>query len=322
MITQWVGRRGRTSVRALGIVLLVPALLSSACAQTRLERVTRDLARSVPEDGTAILQGTMTIRVEGVDVKGAPPNGVGGPELPKLPIAAVRFVSQPGQQRTAIVGPDGTVGLVGARVMFARRKQNGPADRRPWVRLDLERLADIDVPKVDALLQDLNPGVLAVITPQLVLELLHGVLTGSVEQRRLADGGRVIEFNTSIDKANRELRRSEDQRDDRKRLLRAAAITGDIFGGVAQLSTDGALQYLTLNLREQPDKRTKVKLVVELDLTKSGGDASLSPPARDRTIRVSTLSALRGNLLDQLVPKDQPSIPGGLAGQLSGGLPS
>ncbi|MDP1794688.1 MAG: hypothetical protein Q8K63_11195 [Acidimicrobiales bacterium] len=269
----------------------------------------------------------MTVRVTGVDVKGAAEQSGGGlaaaaPQVPRLPIAAIRFVSQPGQQRTAIVGPSGTVALVGARVMFARRKQNGPADTRPWVRLDFERLADIEVPDIDSLLRDLNPGVLAVITPQLALDLLHGVLTGSVETRNIRGGARVIEFNASIDKANRELRRSEDQRDDRQRLLRAAAITGDIFGGVAQLSSEGVLQHLTLRLREQPDKRTKVNLDVVLDLTKSRGEASLDPPSRERTIRVSTLSALRGNLLDQLVSKDQPTIPAGLPGQLTGALPS
>lgn len=293
---------------ALVAALALPAV---ACSQPRLERIGRDLARAVPKDGDATLQGTMTIRVTNVAVKGLQQNadaGLRGPQLPKLPIAAVRFLSRPGQQRTAIVGPSGTVGVVGARVMFARRKQNGPADTRPWVRLDLERLADIDVPDLDALLKDLNPGVLAVITPQLALDLLHGVLTGSIEQHKISGGGRVIAFNTSIDKANRELRRSEDQRDDRKRLLRAAAITGDIFGGTAQLDETGAIRHLTLRLRETPDKRTKVELVVDLDFTKPVDGASLATPGREHTIRVSTLSALRGNLLDQLVPKNQPSL--------------
>lgn len=264
----------------------------------------------------------MTVRVIGVDVKGAPKGarntGLQLPTLPKLPIAAVEFVAQPGQQRSAIVGPSGVVGVVGARVMYARRKQNGPADTRPWVRLDYERLADIDAPKFNALAKDLNPGVLGVITPQFVLEMLHGVLTGSVKQRKLSEGGRVIEFNTSIDKANRELKRSDEQRDDRKRLLKAAAITSDIFGGKAQLSRDGRLEHLTLHLRESPDKRIKVKLDVDLDLTKKV-NASLALPPRSHTIRVSSLSALRGNLLDQLVPKGQPSLPN--LPQFSGGLP-
>jgi hypothetical protein len=301
-------------------------MLTSSCAQPRLERIARDLGRSVPTTGNASLAGNMTIRITGVDVKGAPNQGASptAPQIPKLPIAAVGFVSEPGRQRTAIVGPSGTVGLIGARVMFARRKQNGPADTRPWVRLDLERLADIDVPKFDALSKDLNPGVLAVITPQLALEMLHGVLTGSVKQRRLGGGGRVVEFNTSIDKANRELERDEDQRDDRDRLLKAGAITADIFSGRAQLSDANALEHLTLQLRLSPDKRTKIRLEVDLDLTKKV-DASLAPPARAHTIRVRTLSALRGNLLDQLTPAKQagvPSLPGGVPAQLTGGLSS
>lgn len=265
----------------------------------------------------------MTIRVTGVEVKGlrGAPSGLaaGAPQVPKLPIAAIRFVTKPGEQRTAIVGPAGTVAIVGARVMFARRKQNGPADTRPWVRLDLKRLADIDVPNFDALAKDLNPGVLAVITPQLALELLHGVLTGSIEQQRLANGDRVLTFNASVDKANRQLRRSEDQRDDRERLLKAAAITGDIFGGKAQIDSSGELQHLTLKLRESPDKRTKINLEVDLDLTKPVTGFSLQTPSRERTIRVRTLSALRGNLIDQLLPKDQPSLPNVPA--LTGGLP-
>ncbi len=129
-------------------------------------------------------------------------------------------MAQPGRDRWAIVGPTDTVGLANGRVIYARRKTNGPADKRPWVRLELERLDDIDVPELEPLMANQDPGVLATLSPQFMLDLLQGVLTGSVKVRGLGDGARVITFNTSIDKMQRELKRSEDEEDDLKRLLR------------------------------------------------------------------------------------------------------
>ena len=275
------------------------------------------------------MAGSIAIQVLDVHVKGAgsslgatPAGGV-GPQLPQFPIAVARFVVQPGSGRGAIIGPKGTVGLAQQRVMYARRKQNGPADTRPWVRLELDRLDTIDKPRLEALLQAQNPGVLTVVSPQFALDLLRGVLTGSVKAKKLPDGGKTIEFNTSISKANRELKHSEDFRDDRKTLLRSLAITGDIFGGVARLRPDGSLQRLRLEIKEQPDKRTKLSIRVDLNMDDGPKDAvSLALPKRDRTIRVGSLAALKGSLIDQLAPEKAAGLPTSLPANIPASLPT
>jgi len=297
--------------RAIAVAGLALCIGAGACAQPRLEDLTRDLARSVPRTESARIGGSIAVRVTDVNVKGAPEADLqaAGAQF-GLPVVAARFVAQPSRDRWAIVGPTDTVGLANGRVIYARRKTNGPADKRPWVRLELERLDDIDVPELELLLANQDPGVLATLSPQFVLDLLHGVLTGSVKERTLKGGDRVVNFNTSIDKMERELKLSEDEKDDRERLLRASAITGDIFSGVARLRPDGSLSRLKLELREQPDKRTRVNLDVELNLD-AGPETpvSLIPPKRDATIRVGSLAALRASFTEQLSPQRVAGLP-------------
>lgn len=318
-------KQRRASVIGLGIPALAVLLATTACAQPRLDRVAKELARSIPQSGDAVVSGSILVRLTDLDVKGAPAGQLGDlGKLPSFPLAAAQFVVQPGRERAAIVGPnEEVVGLAGPRVMYAKRKLNGPADKRPWVRLELERLDDIEVPRLEALRNDQNAGAIAVISPQFVLDLLRGVLTGSVKTRPVDGGGKTVEFNTSIDKANRELRKSEDERDDRQRLLRSLAITGDIFKGVAQLRADGTLRALQLELKERPDRRTQLKILVDLDMDKGPKNAiSLDAPGRDISIRVGSLAALRTNINDRLSPEKVADLPAGLPTDLPVDLPA
>ena len=297
------------------------AFTASACAQPRLERLAREIGRSVPRSGSSAVKGRITLRLMAVEQKGGvgaiSAAGAGGPQLPAVPIAFADFVAQPGR-RAALFGPTGEPASVTQdRVLYAKRKLNGPADTRPWVRLEVERLDDIDVPNLDALMTQQNMGLLAILSPELALDLLRGVLTGSIEQQRASDGTRRLGFNVSIAKAERELKTNEDERDDRKRLLHAIGVTGDIFPGRATLRPDGTLSALRLTFAEKPNKRTAVKLRLELTMANNAAPAfGVKRPTRDATIRVSSLAALRGNLIDDLtvgLTKDPTELPGQLA---------
>jgi hypothetical protein len=144
---------------------------------------------------------------------------------------------------------------------------------------------------------------------------LAGVLTGSVKQDRVDEAGnRVLSFNVSIDKANRENDLSEDERDDRKLLLRAYAITSDIFKATATLRPDGSLARLSLRVRERPDKQSTIDVLVELLTDEQAAVTTtppLEPPARESTIRVSSLAELRGSILEFLAPATAPQLPVG-----------
>jgi len=297
--TQQTTRRGRRSASAVVLATLATTALvaGTACSQPRLEKLARELTRSVPRTPDGTLEGTIAIRFVDVHLKGAEA------KAPQFPVANAKFVAQPGARKYALLTATGRASLTDHRVLYARRKLNGPADKRPWVRLEVERLDEVDVPRLEALLNSQDTGTLAVISPGFVLDALHGVLTGSVKQTKLAGGHRAFTFNVSLDKAARELDLTEDERDDNELLRRSIALTGDIFKASAKLRADGTLSELVLHLVEHPDKRTSVKLDVALKVAPPTTRQALWPPARDHTVRVSSLAALRASLVEQLGPK-------------------
>lgn len=309
---KWGGRRRRVRAAVVATpVLLALAFSNAACSQPKLERLARELARSIPQKGDGKVAGSIVMRLSEIKVKGADPSTLGNvAQVPQFALAAAGFVVQPGRDRAVLLGPQGVVSLTDQRIIYARRKLNGPADKRPWSRLELDRLDDIAVPRLEALREQMNAGALAVLSPEFSLDLLSGVLTGSLKQKPLAGGGKTIEFNTSVEKANRELKLDEDERDDRERLLRSLAVTGDIFKGVATLRTDGSLATLQLEIKEQPNKRTTAKVLLALKTDEKVDAAlSLTPPKREETIRVGSLSALRNNIVDSLSPEKAAALP-------------
>ena len=287
---------------------LVAVVCAAACSQPRLEHLANDLAHSVPRSGTRAVAGVIAIRLDGVEIKGASRAAAGSSvdaanaRLYSGPVAIAQFKVQPGRDRAALFGVGGApVSVTQGRVVYAKRKTNGPADTRPWVRLELQRLVDVSVPDLNALMANQNSGLLAIVTPQFALGLLRGVLTGSVKQRVGADGQRHLRFNVSIAKSQRELKQSKAVRDDHKRLLKAIGVTGDIFSGSGTLRPDGSLSALQLHLAEKPNKRTKVALRVDLTMEPGVNDSfGVARPARVTTIRIASLAALRGNLIDAL----------------------
>lgn len=291
--------RGRI---ALAVWLGAFAIVGSGCSQPRLERLARDITRSVPRADGAVTTGRMTLTIDDINITG----GAVLATIPSATLASTRFAVQPGRDRGAVLGGDASpvVVLTDERVVYARRKPQSKADKRPWVRLELNRLDDISKPRLEALIAQQNAGVLAVISPLFITDLLAGVLTGSVKQELVdAKGNRFLSFNVSVDKANRELELTDDERDDRTRLLRALAITGDIFKANATLRADGSLSRLVLRFTERPDRLSSVVVLAELITDDAGTSAPpLDPPTRESTIRVGSLAELRGNIIEQLAP--------------------
>lgn len=285
---------------------------TAGCSQPRLERLARDVSNAVPRDGDAVTTGRITLGIVHIEAQALLAGTV-----PSSLLASTRFAVQPGRERGAILGGGDTpvVALTDDRVLYARRKTRSRADKRPWVRLELDRLDDISKPRFEALVAQQNAGVLAVLSPAFVTDLLAGVLTGSIKERRWESGARHLTFNVSVDKANRELDLSDDERDDRKRLLRAFAITGDIFKATATLRSDGSLSRLTVRFVERPDKQSRIELLAELVTDDRLAAPPLAPPARETTIRVGSLAELRGSIVDHLAPAPPalpalPAIPG------------
>ena len=301
---------------AVAVWLGAFAVAGTGCSQPRLERLARDVASSVPREANAVTTGRITLVIADVRAEGGV---IVGGMIPSALLASTRFAVQPGRGRGAVLGGGDNVPVVSLtddRVLYARRKTKSRADKRPWVRLELDRLDDIAKPRLEALIAQQNAGTLAVLSPSLVTDLLAGVLTGSVKQQGVdKEGNRRLTFNVSVDKANRELDLTDDERDDRKRLLRALAITGDIFKASATLRADGSLARLILRFVERPDKRSHIDVIAELVTDPAPAAAELKPPTREATIRVGSLAELRGNIIEHLAPAQASLVGAGSGAQ-------
>lgn len=280
-------------------VVLVAA--TAGCSQAAREAEADSLRESIPLVEGQRIGGTFALRVRDVELsEGAPTGGARAGSL-----GSVAFVADPGRRQSAVRARVGepAVFLATDRSLYARRMTTSSSERRPWFRVDLDRLNDLDVPSLALLRDAAGPGMVAVVSPQLLVDLLSGVLTGSLEVGTPApDGTKELTFNVSVDKANRSLRLSEDERDEREKVLRALAITGDIHAGTATLRPDGTLRRLTITFDQTPDKQTKLALTAEMLLGPATADSEdiLAVPARERTVRVPTLPSIIAAVGEQL----------------------
>lgn len=170
---------------------------------------------------------------------------------------------------------------------FVRRPAREVLAARSWYRLDLARAREVTKPTVQTALTGRNPSDLAVLTPTLLVDLLAGVLAGSVEQH-----GRQITGRLSIDKANREDDLDDDAVDARREALRLFAITQDVHEFELHLAPDGSIDTYELRLRMTPDKQTSLDLVWKLDVQQAA--AAAARPKDDEVVRISSYNQARG----------------------------
>jgi hypothetical protein len=275
-------------------VLLAVALLGACSSQADKQKVADAVRDSVPAAAGQRVGGFMGMAVRTVK---APANGLvaGGQDGGAFPPMA--FAAEPHSGRVALLATPGKPAdfLASATTYYARRVGARPDERRPWVRVDLRRLHEEESPDIGTLTEQVGRGWATVVGPHLMLDLLAGVLAGSVKAgKAAADGSRSVKFNVSIDKANRELDLSEDARDERSYVLRSIAIKGDIFPGEATLRANGSLSRLLITFFMTPDRLTKLALAVDLRVERSArvNAIPLAPPERKTTIRVSAMPAL------------------------------
>jgi hypothetical protein len=288
----------------VGLAVLLPACSQGARAD-QAERV----RRSIPRVAGRTVAGTLTLDLRALDVD----------PTRRLEVRAARslgtvaYVADAAAARTALRPKPGDlpVFISAGRTLYARRPAKTATEKRPWYRVDLEQLGDVSVPSFSVLGEKSGPGDATVVGPQLMIDLLAGVLTGSFRQGApTADGTTTYRFNVSIDKADRVLRRKDDDRKDRQKVLRSLAITDDVHKGEATLRPDGSLARLRITFTERPDKQATLALAADL-VTDQPGGASAAPvdvvPDHAATVRVAALADIRGAVADLLKPAGPPS---------------
>ena len=297
--------RGKVFRRpAAGVLVAAVALLGAACSQADRQRDAETLRDSVPVTAGERISGVLLMSARVVETPEGVP--VGSDTAAKLP--PLGFVAEPSKRVASLVAKAGEppMFLSTEESLYARRITANENERRPWLRVDLSRVNDSDKPSAEELF-GAGTGSLgwpAVVGPQLVIDMVAGVLTGSLKAGKPdADGSRRFRFNVSIDKANRELRLHEDRREQRANMLRSIAITGDVFKGDATLRADGSLARFRVLFHQMPNKQSTSELAAELRLDKSTpADApGLVVPVKKTTIRVSTVPALTAAVAQRLV---------------------
>jgi hypothetical protein len=238
----------------------------------------RDLpASAVSDQAKALSGGTYAGGVGVVDTS------AGTWEQLAPPAAAARLASLSG---TAPKTPPPLVFTTRQRT-FVRRPARDVLAARSWYRLDLDRAREVTKPNVVTALTARNPSDLAVLTPTLMVDLLAGVLAGSVEQH-----GSQITGRLSIDKANREDDLDDDAVDARREALRLFAVTQDVHEFDLQLASDGSIDQLELRLRMTPDKQTSLDLVWKLDVQNAA--VAAATPKDGEVVRISSYNQARG----------------------------
>lgn len=276
----------------LTAVLVLPAVTGCSQGERRAEALA--IRDSIPRGAGQAITGTLALELGTVTI-----HGDRQVQLRTGTLAFVAFAAEPKRRRSALQAKPGgpPVYLTAGRSVYARRTTHAVTERRPWARLDLKRVDQVDKPSLVQLVPLMGPADVSVLDPQLLLDLLSGALTGSVKAGAAdADGSREYRFNVSVDKANRTLELSDDARKDREKLLRSLAITSDVHPATARLRKDGSLAAFVVTFVVRPDKQASIPIVATLTVQAGSVPDGLAVPDRATTVRVSTLGDIRAAL--------------------------
>lgn len=177
---------------------------------------------------------------------------------------------------------------------FGRRYNAGERDARPWVRVDLEDLAE-DTTSLSMTEDSPFIGGFA-LNPVLLFDLAAGPLAGSIDERgtEQVTGATATRYeaNFDIEKVLRRTRRSrydEDRREAIAEALDVLSVKGTTHAGEVWLDDEGRPRRFTIRLREEPVKRFKVDLVITLDIASYGDGAAIDVPAPDERIEIDNV---------------------------------
>lgn len=147
---------------------------------------------------------------------------------------------------------------------------------RQWIAFDYDSLDKKDRTK--------RAGSFA-INPAVLVRLVQGVLTGSIERH-----GDRYDANVNRDKAERHL--SEDERKLLDKIFRANAISKRTFPAHIWLDRDGALRRFEVRMRQRLTSVDRADLTVRIDFDGAGSPLRIGTPDRRATATVSSLGQL------------------------------
>jgi hypothetical protein len=230
---------------------------------------------------------------------GAPATG-DAPELPEdgVPFGETQlgFTLDLGSSRASLAPVDSDAPFVFLEDLVSYGRRGGvPADdARPWVRLDLEDVST-GSGELDPFGED-TVGAIVSLHPAIVLDLVSGTLTGSIETvgPETVNGIETTHYtvNVAIDKAFGDVRRGrypEDRRELVADLFMLLGIDGNVHHGDVWLDATGQVRRFRVALTQKPVTKVEFDLIVTLDITDIGGTYSAALPEPQEVLSVDTV---------------------------------
>lgn len=240
--------------------------------------------------------------------------GVTG-QVVKLPAAAEGYAEQTGQElelppasaevvfpvqldlrtsRASLIVDEEALEIWDDLDLYGRRQRVAANEARPWAKVTLEELDDGEA-EIDP---DQDSPIIAVhaVNPSLLVDLIAGALTGSIDQRGTDDIAGVsttrYDANFDLDKTTYDTRDDvydDDRREAVEQLFDILNVKGKVNHGSVWLDEDGLPRQLSLRLRTEPEIDTIVDVTLRLTLETFGGSITIDPPSPRDWLEVSSV---------------------------------
>lgn len=259
---------------------LILVLLASSCSLGPREdwaEAMRDAFDAARDAGAATVRQSVTVKVIETNIR----------QEPQPLIARSEGTAEFGSRRAELVG----TGVRKTRVVYddlavyASRSKASVAEGKPWARFDYEREPDTDIDDNDRRMA-VGAGL---ISPVIALEILQGVLTGSLEEEGtgMKAGEQTTRYSARLapDAAVTEIR-DEDRKEGVERLFATLGVQQDDFPVDVWVDDANHVRGLRFRMRQQKDRVNAFSMDVSWEFSDYGpAENTIDVPARDETIR-------------------------------------
>jgi hypothetical protein len=224
----------------------------------------------------------------------------GGVVAPALPVRTFPVQADLGHDTAAYLaaGPGGTAAAVriyAGTTVYAHR--TSATTTRPWVRLDLRSLDPDDIDHSDVAVAEAVrslQGVQTIENPLLLLKLLRGTLSGSVDEVGTESVGGVPthHYKLNIDREKALEDEDEDVQDAYEAVFKSMFATRLVFPGEVWLDDEGLPRRYAVTLKPKVRRKDIADLRLTVELSDIGRPVDIALPGKAETARVEDLGAL------------------------------
>jgi hypothetical protein len=262
------------------LVTLSLVLIASGCSLGPREdwiEAMRGAYATAREAGGAHVRQSVSVRVIETNIR----------QDPKPLIARSQGTATFASRRASMVGTGErkTKVIYDDLAMFAQRsKASAAIDRKSWAWFDYEAEPDVDIDDNDRRMA-VGAGL---ISPVVALEVLQGVLTGSLEREGTGQKAGVPATRYSgrlaPDAAVTEIR-DEDRQEGVERMFATLGVQQDDFPVDVWLDDEDRVRGVQLHMRQQKDRVNAFALTVSWEFTDYSPTPPIELPSRDDAVR-------------------------------------